>query len=55
MQITAPLALILGVIGASRDTRKGPAIVAAVIGTFVGAPMILLLVVRLANMLGMIG
>jgi hypothetical protein len=54
MQITAPLALMLGVIGARYDQRKGPAIVAAVIGTFIGAPMILVLVMRLAHMLRMV-
>jgi ABC-type dipeptide/oligopeptide/nickel transport system permease component len=38
MQITAPLALILGIVGSVRDQRKAPAIIAAVICAFLSIP-----------------
>ncbi|HOA72321.1 MAG TPA: hypothetical protein PL151_09130 [Phycisphaerae bacterium] len=45
MQITAPLALILGLIGWVRDERKTPAVIAAVIGAFICVPALLSLLV----------
>lgn len=54
MQITAPLALVLGSIGFARDVRTGPAIVAVVIGGLFTVPVVLQIVLFLAHVFGAI-
>lgn len=54
MQVTAPLALILGSIGFKQDVRTGPAIVAVVIGGLFTVPVVLQIVLVLAHMFGVI-
>lgn len=54
MQVTAPLALVLGSIGLQRDARTGPAIAAVVIGGLFTVPVVLQIVLVLAHMFGAI-